>query len=330
MKLKDIAEMTGVSMSTVSRVLNDPYSTAAGPEKKKEIWEIVQKSGYIPNREAKILKSGASVNSGKVICCMLATETEEYQNDPFYSTLVSAIRTEGLKQGYTVEYYFHDRPEKSTRDPEKAEGLIIIGRFNPEILKSLGCVFKNIIYVGLNRIEARCDRIICDGGEAVAGLVRTLYDSGHRKIAYIGVGSDTRLDGFLSGCRSCGISPERSAFIRGRALTANLGYDMMNRVAETGGFTAVICGNDITAIGALKTCSERKIRVPEDISLVGMDDIEMTRYVTPALSTIHVPMDEMASMAVKLIRDRAEGGHSNHVEIRFPYWLVKRGSGPNG
>ena len=331
MKLKDIAEIAGVSVSTVSRVLNDPYSTAASPTKQAEIWKIARDGGYVPNEQARKLKKGeGSEEIRGTMYCLLATDSEEYRDDPFYTTLISAIRTEALKRNYVVEYSFSEQEREMPIKGDKAEGLIIIGRFSPDILPKLNKKYnKNIVYIGLNSIKAKCDKVFCSGYQGMRDVVKELCLCGHRNVGYIGVRNDSRLEGFSDEIKDAGINGcAENVFTKGNALTSELGYSQMKELLKKGNITAVVCANDITAIGALKACSEQEIKVPEEMCIIGMDDIEMTRYVSPALSTVHVPLDEMASMAVKLLADRIEGGHHNCVEIGFPHWIVKRGSGP--
>lgn len=342
MKLKDIAQQAGVSISTVSRVLNDQYTSAASPETQERIWKIAQQGGYIPNSAARQLKSGqqsAQTPPQRTICCMLATDPLEYNNDPFYTTLTSSIRTEALRHNYVMDYYFFtpglERSELSAfpqKNSSTAQGLIIIGRFHPSILEELTPRFHHIAYVGLNTIHARVDQVVCDGYDAMQEIVRCYYDHGHTAIGFIGASDDSRLSGYQFGLKQCGLTYDPARVVSDITLSSSGGYTgmlrLLDQMSESRPLTAVVCANDTTAIGALRACKERGVRVPEDICLMGMNDIEMLRDISPTLSTVHVPLDEMGATVVKILVDRIDGGHQQHVKVNFPFWVIRRESGP--
>lgn len=342
MKLKDIAQQAGVSISTVSRVLNDQHTSAASPETQERIWKIAQQGGYVPNSAARQLKSGQVFSQPipqHTICCMLATDPLEYNNDPFYTTLTSSIRTEALRQNFVMDYYFSTpgmEQSELTALPQSnatlAQGLIIIGRFHPSILSELKPRFRNVAYVGLNSINAKVDQVVCDGYDAMQEVVRCYHEYGHHAIGFIGACDDSRLAGYKYGLEKCGLPYDPTLVVSDITLSSSGGYDGMLRLLDQADtshpLTAVVCANDTTAIGALRACKERDIRVPEDICLMGMNDIEMLRDVSPTLSTVRVPLDEMGSTVVKLLVDRINGGHQQHVKVSFPFWIIRRESGP--
>ena len=115
-------------------------------------------------------------------------------------------------------------------------------------------------------------------------------------------------------------------------MSINGGFDGMKTLLKIRDknhpVTAVFCASDKTAIGALQACKQQGIRVPEDISLMGMDDSEMTLYLTPPLSTIHVPLEEMGKFAIRVLRDRMHGGHTFPIRVSFPFEIEQRASGP--
>lgn len=339
MRLKDIAAAVGVSISTVSRVLNDPYSSAASPETQELIWKVARDGGYIPNPIARELQAGnaaATAAENRVICCMIATDPKEYKDDAFYSVLTSSIRAEALRNNYIVEYYFYGADQEK-REPmpsrsKNVRGLIILGRFRVEILPELIDKFRNIVYIGSKSIRARCDRVVCDGYDAMLEVVKCYHENGHRFIGYIGAPDDRRIDGYKAALREYGLPLKHEYVVDSISLSSDEGYISMLRLLDNidpaQRMTAVVCANDVTAIGALAACKERGIRVPEDINIIGMNDIEITRYVSPTLTTVHVPMDEMGAYATRLLIDRINGGHQQSLEVRFPFWIVTRESGP--
>jgi hypothetical protein len=101
---------------------------------------------------------------------------------------------------------------------------------------------------------------------------------------------------------------------------------MKQLLSQNRNITAVICANDMTAIGALRACKELGVQVPDEISIIGINDIPNVRYVQPKISSIHVPLDEMGKMAVRTLADRINGGHQLPVKISLPYHIVERAS----
>ena len=90
--------------------------------------------------------------------------------------------------------------------------------------------------------------------------------------------------------------------------------------------TAIFCGNDITAIGAIRAIKDRKLKIPKDISVISIDDIDMAQYLSPMLTTIHIPVDEMGKMAAKTLIDRINGGHTLPMKLQLPFHLANRDS----
>lgn len=336
MKLKDIAARAGVSISTVSRVLNNTHTTAASPEKQELIWKIAQEGGYTPNVLAQNLRKDSQPGKAKVIYCMIATLPAEYNGDPFYTTLMSVIRMEALQHGYIVEFTF-SMPDARIADTPLFQGgiicgLIIIGRFHRSVLSELKHHFKNIVYVGLNILDVRCDQIVSDSNNAAQEVIRYLFDHHHRSIGFIGANDDTRLDGYKQGLKSCGVHYQANWVADHIILSIDGGYNgmlsILHKTKEGERVTAVLCANDNTAIGALHACMENGIRVPEDMTIIGINDSEMVRYMSPRLTTVHVPVEEMGAMAIKILIDRIHGGHQQPIKVVFPYWILQRESGP--
>lgn len=256
------------------------------------------------------------------------------------TTLTSSIRTEALRHNYAMDYYFFtpsmEQAKLSALPRENtlaAQGLIIIGRFNPTILPQLKAQFRHVAYVGLNTIQARCDQVVCDGYDAMQEVVRLFYENGHRSIGYIGASDDTRLAGYKVGLSQCGLPCQSRLIVDNIILSSNGGYEGMLRLLdqrkEPGDLTAVVCANDTTAIGALRACRERGVRVPGEVCLTGMNDIDLLRDMSPTLSTVHVPLDEMGSTVIKVLIDRIQGGHQQNLKVQFPFWIICRESGPS-
>ena len=105
------------------------------------------------------------------------------------------------------------------------------------------------------------------------------------------------------------------------------GYEAVNQLFEQHtDFTAIFCSNDALAIGALKALKDRRLKVPDDISLISIDDIETVSYLSPMLTTVRIPIEEMGAMAVNILIDRIEGRHQSPVKVNLPNTVIRRDS----
>lgn len=333
MTLKEIAKEAGVSISTVSRVLNQPNTKAASPKVQERIWEIVRKSGYVPNPVARELKASVQRQPAmRSIYGLIACPPGEVRDDPFFTRIIASIEQEAMRSNFVLRYTYSmlefqssDNLNRSCEEP--SDSLIIVGRFQPALLTGLKKRFRNIVYVGLNNLDADCDQVLCDGFFAVRDAVEYFYKQGHRGIAFIGAEKEGRYLGYGEGMRLCGLPHRPEHLVQIETLSMDGGLQGMKRLLEqSDNITAVICANDMTAIGALRACKELEIRVPEQISLIGINDIPSVRYVQPKLSSIHVPLDEMGKLAVRVLSDRICGGHTLPIKVNLPYHIVERSS----
>ncbi|MCI8510576.1 MAG: LacI family transcriptional regulator [Lachnospiraceae bacterium] len=334
MALKDIASALGISISTVSRVLNTENTSAASQELKRKIWEEAKKQGYMPNQAARQLRESAIPDAPepKSLYCVFAVAPQESKDDPFYTKILESVEQEAFKHNYILQYTFSatalDVPGALTPilSATPSDYLVIIGRFKPALLKRLEVYFKKTIYIGLNLLDAPCDQIVCNSREIARTVVRYLHSLNHRNIGFIG-SAEGRLRGYQETVTDLKLPTDSRYIIDDTVLSMEGGYQGMLRLLDSApDVTAVFCANDMVSIGALKACRDRGVRVPEDISLIGVNDVENVQYTDPMLSSVRVPLEEMGKMAVVMLLDRVNGGHTSHVTVQFPYTIVKRGS----
>lgn len=346
MKLKDIAKAAGVSTSTVSRVLNDKDTKAASKEVKNRIWEIVRETGFVPNENAQNLRrSGLSPKrdtDGKHYYAMIHSRSQD-NKDMFFSELASSIEREAYKKDYILKcsFYAEDLGGKdftSILKASKIKGLVVLGRFDQEWLKTIAEAQKNVVYVGLNPTGSKHDAIFCDGYKASLKAMETLLELGHRKIVYIGeLNKESRYRGYCDALKAAGIPCDRNLIVNAKQGLDGGYYGAKEQLERNVAFTAMFCANDATAIGTVKAMQESGYRIPEDVSVISIDDIELARYTIPMLTTVHVPIDELGKQAAKTLIDRIENGHTLPVKIEFPFslclrdscTLVGKGTGPS-
>jgi LacI family transcriptional regulator/LacI family repressor for deo operon, udp, cdd, tsx, nupC, and nupG len=332
MTLKDIAKAAGVSISTVSRILNGNSVNAASKKVQDKIWEIAREGGYIPNTSAQALKTGISVKKiNNSIACIYARSVDA-KNDAFFSALTRSIEQEALKEGFIVKYSFsafdiHNPATQHQIINNEVDGVAVLGRCDKETLKFLKLHFKKVVYAGLNALDAEYDQVICDGYAVAAEAMEYLFQLGHVKIGYIGeMQKEVRYLAYRDSLKNHHITLDKN-LITNVPISSDGGYQGAKRILESAkDVTAFFCINDITAIGALKAIQDYNYKIPEDISVISMDDIDISQYVSPMLTTMHIPIEEIGKMTAKILIDRIKNGHTLPLKISLPFYLVKRES----
>lgn len=333
MTLKEIARRAGVSVSTVSRVVNSKNAKAASPEVCERIWQIVRETGYTPNSSAQCLQQGGAdpvQRRGGKIYVIFSRKVDTYI-DPFFMDLMHAIEVEAFSRGYPIQTIMSDIEMDNLNDEiiDKHSAGIILGQISEKNLALLKKQFRHLAYVGLNALpeSAMVDQILCSGYKAARLAVAYLAQLGHRRIFYIGeTENEERYQGYLDEMKHRGLDT-RPEYVRKSPLSPQGGYDSMVQLLNgKWDFTAVFCANDDTAVGAVRALTDQGVRVPERISVIGMDDIEMSRYLSPMLTTVHIPTEDMGKQSAKVVIDRMEGGHKIPMKIKFPASISPRES----
>lgn len=332
MTLKDIAKEAGVSVSTVSRVINNTGSNAASQEVRERIWEIVRRNGYIPNSSAQSLRMGKNENiiSSHSLTCLFA-RTPSAPNNPFFATIAKSVETEAYKYNYFLKSSFTsfniNNIESYQMLQASTNGVVILGRCDKTTLKYIKEFCHYVIYTGLNPLDAKYDQILCDGYQATVTALDYLHQLGHQHIGYVGETEDeNRYRGYCAFLKEKQL-PFDSTYVVHVPLTSSGGYDgTMTLLRQQPSLTAIFCGDDITAIGVLRAINDFGLKVPDDLSVISIDDIEMAQFLSPMLTTIHVPMEEMGRLAAKMLIDRINGGHTLPMKINLPFYLAKRES----
>lgn len=341
--LKDIARRAGVSISTVSRVINNDTVKPASPETTAKVWSIVHELNYVPNQSARMLIHRASdkheVTARKSIGCILSASDEIF-TDPFFSEVIAGVQEEATEKGYSMEYTFAVSGVTGIQDANffnnistrKVRGIVLLGRLTQAMLDMLRANIPCIVYCGLNYIEADIPQVICDAVRGITMLMEHLISKGHKRIGFIG---ETNRDGLLLNERRydtyCemmaqhGLPIDASHVIEAHLSLAGGYRAMLDRLQKGDHASAYICANDITAIGVMRAVREAGLRVPEDISIVAFDDIEMCSYVNPPLTTIQTPRKAMGQMSVRTLIDQL-GPDAIPVRTFLPMALIERGS----
>lgn len=327
MSLKKIAEMVGVSPSTVSRVLNNSASNCASPSLKEQIWEAANRIHYIPNANARNLKKGTESSAANYKIAVILARYSFLDTDPFFRELFQSIE-EALFSSSCVLHSIGNAKGTDFSSLKEADGVIILGRCTENFLNKVTKHSRNIVGIGRNPTNYKMDEIICDGKTAAIKAMEYLLSLGHRKIGYIGdCSSESRYVGYCETLISHNI-PMNYNHIFSTDQTYESGYHAMQKLKEQD-ISAVFCANDISALGAIKALSESGVKDRQKngkISIISIDNIASSLTSSPLLTTVNIPKDDMAKIAVTILLDRIMHRHSEYLRVEFPCKIIERDS----
>ncbi|WP_020390549.1 LacI family DNA-binding transcriptional regulator [Kribbella catacumbae] len=328
--LREVAERAGVSARTVSNVVNDFPQVA--PATRARVQQALDELGYQPNAVARNLRNG---RSGLIALVLPELDV------PYFAELTRAVIEQAAAAGYTVVV------DQTDGDPVRERELVMRGNraamfdgliFNPLALGSADLRNRSsstpVVLLGERVVQGGLDHIMIDNVGAAELATRHLIDLDRQRIAAIGDQSDEsrqtgrlRTEGYQSALRSAG-HEMRPDLIRPTEFfhRADGAAAMSDLLALPDPPDAVFCYNDLLALGALRTILSHGLRVPDDIALVGFDDIEDGRYSTPSLTTIRPDKTQIAKHAVQLLLNRLDGDKSAPAELSADYDLVIRES----
>lgn len=322
--IKDIAEKAGVSIATVSRVLNYDETLNVQDETRRRIFEAAEQLDYqIKDKKKRKRKLKIGV--------LYSYSLEEELEDTYYLSVRVAIEKKLNEEGYK-KYQISESDGRE--DLAALDGIICLGTFSQSMMERIESFRKPAVFVDAVPDTEKFDSVIHDIDRSVIKVMNYLMEQGHRKIAFIG-GYETDSDGaevvdnrtyaYQSYMKNKGLFQENYMKIGG--YTPKYGYQMMRELLELSDRpTAVFVANDSLAIGCYKAVSERGLTIPQDISLIGYNDIPAARYLVPPLSTVHLHMEFMGEEAVNLLAERLLTGREISVQILIPARLVIRES----
>jgi LacI family transcriptional regulator len=323
----DVARLAGVSTATVSRALNGTARIA--PATQAAIAAAIEQLGFAPSTIARSLVT----KSTQTIAFLLPDIT-----NPFYAALVSGIQESALARDHTMllcttegdpereEQYLNLLQAKSV-DGALVDGLVLpsdrIARFVREGFPIV-CLDRDIDSRSIPLVQVDNRR----GGRMA---VEYLLQLGHTKIAHVtGVRelriSEDRLLGFRDAHKNYGITFDEPSITEGN-FTEKGGYEATRRLLDDHiAFTAVFAANDLSAIGVVTALTQSGFRVPEDVSVVGFDDLRLAAYISPPLTTVRQPAAEIAQRATEILIDLTQGTKVRTMRQLLPPKLVVRGS----
>lgn len=322
--IKDIAREAGVSAATVSRVLNNDLSLAVSEVTRTRVFAVAEQLGYKPARLKQLKRD--TERSGKTVSLLLRCSVEEERDDPYYGSIRRGIELRAEELGIVLGQTLRGHGQLPAL--RACDGLIVVGGFNPRELESLHADPSTIVLVDQYGEQTDYDSVRTHFRQAVEQALGHLMALGHREIAFIGGGGD----GERRAHHFERIMLERGWFdgrlVRTGGWSSADGYRMMNELlAGAKRPTACFAASDPLAVGALRALHGQGVRVPEEMAIVGFDDIEMAAYVQPPLTTVRAYPELMGKAAVQLLVERFEGRKAPSHTITGTKLIVRESCG---
>ncbi|HAS6236631.1 TPA: substrate-binding domain-containing protein [Vibrio vulnificus] len=325
--IKDVAREAGVSIATVSRVINK--SPKASKVSIESVTQAMAKLGYRPNAAAKALVSQSTNTMGVLVGDV---------SDPFFGTLIKAVDEVAHENGkhLLIGNGYHNAEEE-----RRAIELLINSRCDALVIHSKGLSDEELLsyaqevpsLVIINRhipqIAQRC--ISLDNYKGAYLATEYLIRHGHQHIACISSShkiedADARIAGYLAALRDNHIELSSAYIEQGEPNSDGGETAMTNLLTKSLPITGVVAYNDYMAAGALSVLDENGLKVPEQVSMIGFDDGLIARYVSPRLTTVRYPIQMMAEKAARLAIDLARQQEADHSTMIFSPTLVRRDS----
>ncbi|MBM7094838.1 LacI family DNA-binding transcriptional regulator [Bacillus sp. H-16] len=326
----DIAKKTGFSITTVSRALNN--YTDVSEKTKKKILEAVDEMGYYPNSIARSLTTKKSWALGVIFVEDLGVGIKH----PFFSAVIESFKQNVESLGYDIIFLSRNigGEEKSYVDHaihRGVDGIIVMcSDFeDKEVQKLIESPIPSLV------VDLHSDKssvVYSDNYRGSILAVDHLHELGHRKIAHIKGHQKTfagleRLRGYRSAMENYGLDIPSSYIADGGFFSYEGGYDAMKEILSLEDRpTAVFVSGDNMALGALKACKEAGVSVPDDLSIVGFDDIEISKHITPGLTTIRQDTDLIGKKASEVLVQQINMRSRDYAAVTIPVQLVVRES----
>lgn len=328
--MTDVAREAGVSLMTVSRVVNQRTDVSSSTREK--VLDVIERLGYRPSSIARGLVTKHTSTLGIIVPDIA---------NPFFAALVRGAEHQAYAEGYNVFLCNTDEDPKrevqvlTSLEEKRVDGVLLVSsRLTDTDLRAAIDRFPTAVLISRRVPGAPAGTVLIDDELGGFLAAQHLLGSGHRAIGLItgpqiSFSAQNRMTGYSKALADAGFSflPE---WVQRCAPTVEQGYEKAQALlAATPELTALICHNDLVAVGALHACAKAGKSVPDDVAVVGYDDIPLASFVRPALTTLHVPIEELGIQAMQLLLDQIYDRENADREIILAPRLVIRESAPD-
>jgi LacI family transcriptional regulator len=323
--LQDVAMMAGVSTKTVSRVINDEANVAA--DTSERVRQAIARLNYVPNSAARSLSRGRAMAIGWSV------------STAYSSMLIDHMLKDTTRVGHSFMLFPSDAGTAARVAAaflgQQIDSIILdsMAAENPGLIDRLGALKRPYVVLHPNYLDRYegSSFVRIDNFQAAKQATDYLIGLGHRAIGFVSfpvnMPGNERLSGYRSALEDAGIGPRPDYVHESFDRPVQIGYQgALQLISGHPEITALFAATDEIAMGTLTAIWQLGLRVPEDISVIGFDDISLASNITPPLTTIHQPMDQISRAVVEMAISLAEDPHQERVDLVLPTELVVRNS----
>jgi Transcriptional regulators len=332
----DVARKAGVSKTLVSRVINNDKGLSIPDVTRKRIYDVIDELGYIPDTTARALvgkSTGTSAMSQPITIGYITFTSYEKHGHPFFSRVIHGIEEEIFAQGcklgttFTAEEISSVKYLRDSIKTKKMDGLIYLGSIAGPLKEPI----KEISEYGVcldELVDESMDFVGTDYCKSGVIAIEHLISMGYKQIGFLKgyEYSGRRLKAYIETLTSNGLSPVEEWILDGK-FNMNDAYEVTSRkLSEMKPPEAFFAWNDEMAIGCMRALQEKGFKVPEDVAVIGHDDINMAAFASTSLSTVKIHKKEIGKMAVKILIERVKSKRKVPIRVEFPGKLIVRDS----
>ncbi|SIQ33976.1 transcriptional regulator EbgR [Halanaerobium kushneri] len=328
--IKDIAKKANVSISTVSRVLNGDQSISVKDETRKKIYEAVEELEYVPliEKYSKRQKEDKELN---LLIITSFTQSVEIE-DPYYLSIFYGIELEAKDRDINIEKIYRNDEDFEYDSEIDIDGIIAIGSFSDEEIDKFNKLTDHIVFVDREVNSDKFDSIVVNLKKVIDDILEYLLEQGFNKIGFIG-GRDENVNGlqdqreraFIEYMTQKGLYEEEYMILG--EFSIDSGYNIARESIDSDNLPeAYVVANDSMAIGVLRALHEKGIKVPEDLSIISINDIPTSKFSIPPLTTVKIHTEFMGMMAVRTLIERIENKRQLPITVNIPTEMIIRGS----
>ena len=325
--MRDVAERAGVSITSVSHVINE--TRPVSDELRQRVLDAMDELGYQPNRLARSLRRGRTRTIGLII---------PDSANPFFAEVARGIEDTSFEHDYNVILCNSEGSPAKERmyvdvlTAKQVDGILFVaGEVIPERIEKLLARETPVVVVDREVPGLDIDTVLTDNAKGGYLATRHLVELGHRRIACIAgpstaTPSAARVDGYVEALGEVGLERDNDLICRGDFQYGGgyrMAQELLGLVPQP---TAIFACNDLMAVGALRAAAERGLEVPEDLSIVGFDDVQLASYTIPPLTTIAQPKYEIGTTAAEMLLSHIKDSKSEGERRVLPTRLVVRKS----
>lgn len=324
--IKDIAKLAGVSSASVSRILNNDMSLNVPLETRQKVFDAAKQLGYVKKKR----KFDETVMTIGIIQWLSPIQETE---DPYYLSIRQGVEEFCFQNKIVIKRAFRTDIDYLA-SLEGIEGLVCIGKYSHKDMDIFKKICPNLIFLDMNIDPIHECSIVLDFKNAMKCVIEYLVSFQHKSIGYLGgkeytdseLYPDVRKKYFIRFCEENNIKYQ--PYIKEDAFSIESGFTMMNDLIQAQQVpSAIFAASDPIAIGALRALHQIGMKVPQDVSIIGFDNIDTANYTSPPLTTIFAPTFDMGYMGARMLFDAFKRNENiSPVRIQLPCFLIERES----